>query len=227
MLKSSHSLIPFLILIWATVVSCGDSLPTPAKNLSALQQVILNILPQGQTWTPATPACSWSGVTCEGGIVVEIRWNNRLLGGFLGWDTLPQNLRIVDVSYNSLSGLASLTNLPSTLQSLIVNNNNFAGTPDLMSLPRKLAVLSLHENYCTGSPNLHSLLPTLQNVSLQRNLFSGTIALTNLTGGLNFLNLSYNFLGNTPILTQLRGAGLYRQPMLSTRVFDDFIYRTQ
>jgi hypothetical protein len=128
-----------------------------------------------QTHTP----CSWCGVTCANGRVVDLNLSRNGLTG-----TLPAslgnltNLRGLWLQDNQLSGsipseLSSLANL----QGLVLQGNQLNGSipPEIGNLAN-LTDLWLNENQFSGSipPELGNLA-NLQGLSLQRNQLSGSI----------------------------------------------------
>lgn len=106
-------------------------------------------------WLQTPNACTWFGVTCEGGRVVQLILINNQLSG-----TIPFNI-------------GNLTRL----QTLFLNTNQLSGAipPEIGNLTQ-LEYLTLHQNHLTGV-----LPPTIGNLSrliflhLAENQLSGTI----------------------------------------------------
>lgn len=152
--------------------------------------------------------CQWRGVKCVQGRVVRF-----VLQGFGLRGTFPVNslthldqLRILSLRNNSLSGpVPDLSGL-SNLKTLFLDHNFFSGTfpPSLLSLHR-LIILDLSGNNLTGSlPVELTVLDRLNYLRLDSNSFNGSIPPLNQTQ-LQIFNVSKNNLtGPVPVTPTLK-----------------------
>ncbi|XP_060192606.1 probable inactive receptor kinase At5g67200 [Lycium barbarum] len=152
--------------------------------------------------------CQWQGVKCVQGRVVRF-----VLQGFSLRGTFPTNsltnldqLRILNLRNNSLSGtIPDLSGLPN-LKTLFLDHNFFSGTfpISLLSLHR-LVILDLSRNNLTGSlPVELTVLDRLSYLKLDSNLFNGSIPALNQTQ-LKIFNVSNNNLtGPVPVTPTLK-----------------------
>ena len=84
---------------------------------------------------------------------------------------LPPNLKLLDLSFNGLSGANfPWFDLPSTLQKLYLQNNRLEGTIDMSLLPKELTTLWLHDNEFEGGAEWHALPPDLYSLALSNRL---------------------------------------------------------
>ena len=84
---------------------------------------------------------------------------------------LPPNLKLLDLSFNGLSGPNfPWFDLPSTLQKLYLQNNRLEGTVDMSLLPNELTTLWLHDNEFEGCAEWHALPPDLYSFALSNRL---------------------------------------------------------
>ncbi|WJX09219.1 hypothetical protein P8452_00073 [Trifolium repens] len=98
--------------------------------------------------------CDWKGVTCENGNVVQYEVESLNLQGVFPPNSLSQlvELRIINLSNNSLFGpipdLSPLVNL----KSLLLDHNHFSTSfPSSFLILERLASLTLSFNNLTGS----------------------------------------------------------------------------
>lgn len=152
--------------------------------------------------------CEWRGVKCVQGRVVRF-----VLQGFGLRGTFPANslthldqLRILNLRNNSLSGpIPDLSGLPN-LKTLFLDHNFFTGTfpLSLLSLHR-LIILDLSRNNLTGSlPVELTVLDRLNYLRLDSNWFNGSIPPLNQTQ-LQIFNVSNNNLtGPVPVTPTLK-----------------------
>ena len=129
-----------------------------ATDLEGLLSLTEDLTPKHSTWTSATPACSWSGVTCTG------RARSVTSVAFQG----------------AFSGTADLRALPQFLKSIYLNNNRLTGSVDLTQLPKSLVYAELSRSQLTGAVNLTRLPSSLKYLYMHGNAFSGGIDLRNL-----------------------------------------------
>ncbi|CAN0918076.1 Probable inactive receptor kinase At5g67200 [Linum grandiflorum] len=155
--------------------------------------------------------CQWHGVKCAQGRVVRVLLQGFGLRGGFPPDTLSRldQLRVLSLRDNSLSGpipdLSPLLNL----KSLFLNGNSFSGTfpPSILFLHR-LTQLDLSHNTLTGPiPAGISRLDRLISLRLEWNSFSGLIPPLNQSFLISF-NISHNNLtGQIPFTTTLSRFG--------------------
>nr|XP_016475250.1 PREDICTED: probable inactive receptor kinase At5g67200 [Nicotiana tabacum] len=152
--------------------------------------------------------CQWQGVKCVQGRVVRFVLQSFSLRGTFRSNTLTHldQLRILNLRNNSLSGpipdLSGLTNL----KTLFLDHNFFSGTfpLPLLSLHR-LIILDLSHNNLSGSlPVELTVLDRLNYLRLDSNWFSGSIPPLNQTQ-LQIFNVSRNNLtGSIPVTPTLK-----------------------
>ncbi|MCL7034805.1 hypothetical protein MKW94_027580, partial [Papaver nudicaule] len=151
--------------------------------------------------------CQWTGVKCAQGRVVRFVFEGFNLGGNFGFNTLTRldQLRVLSLQNNSLTGpipdLSGLVNL----KSLFLHHNSFSGVfpPSILSLHR-LRTLDLSYNNLTGliPPKIIGL-DRLYYLRLEWNLFNGSVPPLN-QSSLQIFNVSGNNLsGPIPITAAL------------------------
>ena len=163
--------------------SCDRVSEIPRGECQAL--VALYESTNGQSWTNKagwlennTP-CSWYGVTCDAGHVVELSlWGNQLSGEIPPQIGNLTNLQVLDLRSNQLSGsippeIGNLTNL----QRLDLGSNRLSGSiPSEIGNLRDLRVLDLWVNRLSGEiPPQIGNLTNLQKLGLSNNQLSGSI----------------------------------------------------
>ncbi|XP_030454418.1 receptor-like protein kinase 7 [Syzygium oleosum] len=155
---------PLSLLCFLSLLSLArsDQLQTLLDLSGALQSPSPDVF---SSWKPATPACSFTGVACDGGgSVVAIDLSGLQLTGVLPLDslcTLPSLERLA-FGRNSLRGpISKGLNNCVKLQYLDLGNNFFAGT-----FPEISALSELQYLYVNGS-NLNGALPwsSLKNMT--------------------------------------------------------------
>ncbi|CAK7337714.1 unnamed protein product [Dovyalis caffra] len=155
--------------------------------------------------------CQWQGIKCAQGRVVRVVLQGFGLRGTFPPSTLSRldQLRVLSLQNNSLSGpipdLSPLFNL----KSLFLNHNSFSGSfpPSILSLHR-LTILDLSYNNLTRAiPVNLSSLGRLSSLQLEFNQFNGTVPSLDL-GLLVFFNVSGNDLtGSIPVTPTLSRFG--------------------
>jgi len=155
-------------------------------------------------WNVTNTPCSWWGVSCQAGNVINIyRGQNNLVGTIPDLSALT-NLQILYLEENQLSGpipdLSSLNNLENIQ---LINNQLSGSIPDLSALTN-LKILQLGHNGLSGSiPDLSSLT-NLQQIHLGDNELSGSIPNLNALINLDEIKLFDNQLsGSIPNLSAL------------------------
>ena len=135
-----------------------------------LERLVRNVENTHSSWTTATNACRWSGVTCNDAAMVDrITWDWLKLHGSMLWQHLPRTLTFFSVSPNSLEGEVDLINLPPQLEYFFVNHNQLSGRVDLSGLPSTLQVLGLRSNKFSENVYFQVVPTTLSALWLQEN----------------------------------------------------------
>lgn len=135
------------------------------------------------SWSPATDACKWDGITCDAsGKVTEINLANKGLNGQIPldnklWSDLSSVFKL-NLADNQLSGyLPPQINSANGLQYASFANNNLKSTlPVEWSSLSSLKGLDVSGNQLYGDlPDSWSSLSSLEALDLSKNQFSGTI----------------------------------------------------
>ncbi|XVF17640.1 hypothetical protein REPUB_Repub10bG0140700 [Reevesia pubescens] len=151
--------------------------------------------------------CQWRGVKCAQGRVVRYILQNSGLRGIFSANSLTRldQLRVLSLHNNSLSGpipdLSSLYNL----KSLFLDRNNFSGTfpPSILFLHR-ITSLDLSYNDLTGPiPANLTALDRLNILRLEWNRFNGTVPPLNQSFLLIFNVSGNNLTGKIPVTPTL------------------------
>ena len=211
--------------------NCSAVTEIPSSECDVLVLLFANTNGSGWTqnsgWNVTNAPCSWHGVLCSGGHVININLNFNnlsgsipLLGGLidlqilsLSFNTLSgsipslnglTSLQFIDLSVNTLSGSIPSLNGVTGLQNLNLFNNALSGSIPSLSGLTSLKTLDLSNNKLSGSIPSLSGLTSLQNLDLFNNTLSGTIPLLNQSIGLHNIYLDGNKLsGSIPSLTGL------------------------
>ncbi|KAJ8637818.1 hypothetical protein MRB53_012085 [Persea americana] len=150
--------------------------------------------------------CQWQGVACARGKVVRVVLEGLFLGGTFAPNTLTRldQLRVLSLKNNSLSGpipdLSGLVNL----KSLFLDHNSFSGyfPSSVLSLHR-VRTMDLSYNNLTGAiPAQLSALDRLYYLRLDSNGFNGSVPPFN-QSSLRIFNVSGNDLSGTVPATTL------------------------
>ncbi|GER40087.1 leucine-rich repeat protein kinase family protein [Striga asiatica] len=198
---------PSLLLSAATLL-LALSISSAANDTAALSLFRSQTDPHGAllpnwTTTPAAPtacAAAWSGVRCSRLRVIAVVLPSLSLRGPISALSSLDQLRLLDLRNNRLSGdLSPLTRCPN-LKLAYLSGNDFSGQipPDLPSL-RRLLRLDLSNNNLRGPiPQNLSALSRLVTLNLQDNQITGQIpkSLDSLPN-LRHLNLSNNELNGS------------------------------
>uniref|UniRef100_A0A0E0KWM7 non-specific serine/threonine protein kinase n=1 Tax=Oryza punctata TaxID=4537 RepID=A0A0E0KWM7_ORYPU len=135
-------------------------------------------------WGPNdTSCCSWTGISCDLGRVVELDLSNRSLSrNSLRGEALAQlgrlaNLRVLDLSANGLSGPfpASGGGFPA-IEVVNISSNGFTGPHPVFPGARNLTVLDITENAFSGDINATALCSSpVKILRFSANAFSGDV----------------------------------------------------
>nr|CAD1840948.1 unnamed protein product [Ananas comosus var. bracteatus] len=205
----------FIIFFFYLVFFHNPSLvlPTPCdpRDVDALRSFAGNLTAAPPAWSDPARCCEWPGVVCSPGgrgggnlTVTALLLSGLNLTGPLPLLPLP-HLRVLDLSFNALTGpLAPLSRIQ-TLTSLNLSSNSFNGSLfDLSSLPH-LSHFNASNNSLSGplpSDLCGGAAPSLRVVDLSANRLSGPLphrGATNCSGTLRELHLSSNsFSGELP-----------------------------
>ena len=148
-------------------------------------------------WLATNTPCSWYGIACADGHVVDISLSLNNLTGSL--TALPPSLKYFDVQVNRLSG--NIPTLPLSLINFQAANNLLRGS--IPALPSTLGSLSIHKNLLTGT--IPTLPSSLRSFEASDNQLRGSIPA--LPSTLVFLHLYNNQLrGSIPALPSTLGS---------------------
>lgn len=142
--------------------------------------------------------CQWEGVKeCQNGRVQKLVLEHLNLNGTFAENTLNllDQLRLISLKGNALTGpIPDLSGLHN-LKSLFLNQNNFSGSfPASIAGLHRLKIIFLADNSIGGEiPVALAKLPRLYAVLLENNRFSGTIPAFN-QSSMKVFNVSNNLL---------------------------------
>ncbi|XP_057504262.1 probable inactive receptor kinase At5g67200 [Actinidia eriantha] len=151
--------------------------------------------------------CKWEGVLCVKGRVVRVVMEGLSLGGVFGPDSLTRldQLRVLSLQNNSLTGPIPDLSPLSNLKSLFLDHNSFAGSiPPSLSTLHRLRTLDLSRNHLTGPiPKSFIDLSRLNYLRLDSNWLNGSVPPLN-QSSLQIFNVSSNNLtGAVPVTPTL------------------------
>ncbi|KAJ6678385.1 PROTEIN KINASE putative-RELATED [Salix viminalis] len=171
--------------------------------------------------------CQWQGIKCAQGRVVRVVLQGFGLRGTFPPSTLSRldQLRVLSLQNNSLSGpipdLSPLFNL----KSLFLNHNSFSASfPPSILLLHRLTILDLSYNNLSGQlPVNLSSLDRLNSLQLEFNQFDGTLPSLDL-GLLVYFNVSGNNLTGpiplTPTLSRFDTSSFSLNPYLCGEIIN-------
>jgi Leucine-rich repeat (LRR) protein len=169
-------------------------------ELIALTDIRSHLNDDVNSWQCSTveSKCSWVGISCFGGRITELRFNDwEVIGEVPTSIGMLSRLQLISFSNNSFAGpfpdVANLTNL----HSLYLNSNEFTGTlPSWLGDLFGLQFLYLNDNYFSGSlPSTLSKMSSLAELSLSGNCLIGALTPIRNIATLRFLDLSKNSFG--------------------------------
>lgn len=134
-------------------VSCGPN--DDADECSALCELWTSSGKKFADWCNGEPLCSWSGLNCTDGRLVQIMIPHTNQTG-----TIPESIGKL-----------------SKLESLLIGNNPYTGTiPSTLGLLTNLKVIGLDRTHLTGTiPHSISSLVNLEQMVAFGNTFSGSL----------------------------------------------------
>lgn len=171
--------------------------------------------------------CQWQGVKCAQGRVVHLILQGFGLRGEFAPDTLTRlnQLRVLTLTNNSLSGPIPDLSLLVNLKSLILDQNSFSSTfPPSILLLFNLQVLDLSHNNLTGPiPYGLNELDRLSSLRLDSNGFNGSLPPLN-QSTLQVFNVSANNLTGpipvTPTLLRFDTTSFQSNPSLCGEIIN-------
>ncbi|KAK2353400.1 STRUBBELIG-receptor family [Trifolium repens] len=151
---------------------------------------------------------SWTGITCSGNRITEIKLPGHSLSGTLSYNLQSLSaLTNLDLSNNNLGGTIPYSFPQQTLQHLNLANNNFnGGIPYVFSDIPSLISLNLgHNQLQQGLAMSFQKLTSLTTLDVSFNSFTGELPQTmNSLSSINTMNLQNNqFTGTIDILADL------------------------
>ncbi|KAL3687617.1 hypothetical protein R1sor_013926 [Riccia sorocarpa] len=165
-----------LVVMWAATVS-GQ---TPNDGV-ALKNFRLTADSNGmlRDWTGDNPCqgSPWSGVICSNGRVFELKLEGLQLSGSIDALGGLDQLRLLTVKDNNLTGPIPDFSNWRNMQLLYLNGNQFTGPiPESVGSMWRLARLNLQNNFLNGTiPNVFDNLTRLQTLRLEGNNLTGAI----------------------------------------------------
>ncbi|PSS19740.1 Inactive receptor kinase [Actinidia chinensis var. chinensis] len=171
--------------------------------------------------------CKWDGVQCVKGKVVRVVLEGLSLGGVFGPDSLTRldQLRVMSLQNNSLTGPIPDLSPLSNLKSLFLDHNSFAGSiPTAISTLHRLRTIDLSRNNLTGPiPKSFVNLTRLNYLRLDSNRLNGSVPPLN-QSSLQIFNVSRNNLTGavplTPTLLQFNTSSFSWNPGLCGEVIN-------
>ncbi|XP_062214796.1 probable inactive receptor kinase RLK902 [Phragmites australis] len=194
-----HFALPLLVLLATLAARAGADLADDARALLAFRDAVGRHL----AWngTDLGGACSWTGVTCEGGRVAVLRLPGAALSGEVPVGTLGNltALHTLSLRLNALSGAlpADLASA-AALRNVFLNGNRLSGEfpQAILALPG-LVRLALDGNDLSGPiPAALGNLTHLKSLLLENNRFVGEIPEIKLPQ-LQQFNVSFNQLNGS------------------------------
>ena len=98
-------------------------------------------------------------------------FGNKEIVGALETNSLPNRLKIFQISANAFYGTVDVPNLPRTLEMFNISNNAFSGTLDMGNLPPNLEFFGANGNAFSGVFCLVSIPHSLVSVDASNNKF--------------------------------------------------------
>ncbi|KAI3521283.1 hypothetical protein L1887_10744 [Cichorium endivia] len=199
----------FFFLVLGPSSINGDTDPNDASALRVLYQS-LNSPGQLTKWTSnGGDPCgeNWSGVTCSGSRVTEIKISGLGLSGNLGYQlTSLTSLTNFDISNNNLGNQLPY-NLPPNLQRLNIAGCGFSGSlPYSISLMKPLKYLNAAHNQLNGElTDMFGNLPSLSTLDLSFNSFTGNLpeSFSSLSSATDMYLQNNQFTGTIDVLADL------------------------
>ncbi|KAK9948976.1 hypothetical protein M0R45_004527 [Rubus argutus] len=230
------TLLSTIILFFLTAVRSQPSVPSPPNLLlpSSDAVALLSFKSQSDldnkllyTLNERFDYCQWQGVKCAQGRVVRFVLQSYGLRGTLAASTLTRldQLRVLSLQNNSLSGPVPDLSPLYNLKSLFLNRNSFSGTfpPSILALHRLRALDLSHNNFTGPIPAGVTGLDRLNSLHLEFNRFNGSLPALN-QSFLTELNVSSNNLTGlvpgTPTLSRFDASSFELNPGLCGEIMN-------
>jgi len=136
----------FWLPVVTTATNCVTQIDIPESECNALVEFFNSTTGAGWydvfrgNWNVTNTPCSWAGVVCSDGHVIQIDKNANGLDGTLPDLTPLTHLEVLRLGDNQLTGTIDAAKLPASLEELSLSNNQLSGTPDLSALPNLTTV---------------------------------------------------------------------------------------
>ena len=136
----------FWLPVVTTATNCVTQIDIPESECNALVTLFNSTTGAGWydvfrgNWNVTNTPCSWAGVVCSDGHVIQIDKNANGLDGTLPDLTPLTHLEVLRLGDNQLTGTIDAAKLPASLEELSLSNNQLSGTPDLSALPNLTTV---------------------------------------------------------------------------------------
>ncbi|CAA3006778.1 STRUBBELIG-RECEPTOR FAMILY 6 [Olea europaea subsp. europaea] len=197
------------ILVFGLSSTNADTDPNDASVLRVLYAA-LNSPQQLTKWSGTTgDPCgeSWTGITCSGSKVTEIKISGLGLTGNMGYQLMSlTSLTTFDISNNNLGNQITY-NLPTNLQRLNLAGNGFnGGIPYSISQMASLKYLNVSHNQIQGQLNdMFGSLSALSTLDFSFNAMTGDIPQTfrSLTSMTDMYLQNNQFTGTIDVLANL------------------------
>ena len=122
-------------------------------------------------------ACTWSAVSCTGGVIEKINWTAEeiFLQGSIDFSMVPRNIINLVMENQDLSGTVDTRSLPDSLEEIRLSDCPFTGTLDLGHLPYHLRNITVWQNNIDAVQNICDLPPLLHTLDIcERNVPAGS-----------------------------------------------------
>ena len=116
--------------------------------------------------------CKWRGVTCENGVVIEIKYSTIAYsshGTNFQIEYAPNTVRVLELRMCRQEYQLQTRRLPRDCECIRFDSNRIYGTVDLRHLPDGMRVFRVEQNKITGPIELTMLPPRLEILDLSRN----------------------------------------------------------
>lgn len=191
-----------------TAADCAVQTDVPQAECEALLSLYNST--DGPNWTDHTgwndtnTPCSWYGVTCEAGHVLNLVLDDNQLNGTIPDLSALMGLERINLGSNQLSGPVPDFSASASLIYLALDSNQLNGSiPDFSALT-SLEHINLGNNQLDGMIPDFSALVNLQYLYLNDNQLSGSIPNLSTLTSLQMLDLGNNQLeGTIPDFTTL------------------------
>ena len=122
-------------------------------------------------------ACSWKGVVCgAGGLVEEIEWVSYMLQivGTIDFSKMPRSMVDINFFEVPLFGEVDTGALPDSLTSICLQDCKFTGSLNMSALPPKLVSFSVAGNRISAVGHISNLPDSLDELAINEVLVAHT-----------------------------------------------------